>query len=57
MTFVEDITITSTWPKPKYYMKPFGGNDETIVINLPERPNWWVRFWMFVFFGWRFEKI
>ena len=53
----ENIQMIKLPPEPKYTMHPFGEGDETIVINLPERPNWWIRFWMFTFFGWRFRPI
>ena len=45
-------------PEYKYELKPFGFMDnETIVINLVDRPSAWVRFWMFTFFRWRFKPI
>lgn len=45
-------------PKYNYELKPFGEPDsDTIIINLVVRPNLWIRFWMWFFFGWRFRKI
>jgi len=48
--------ITELPPEPKYRVHPWG-KDSEVVLQIPERPNWWFRIWMFVCFGWRFEPI
>lgn len=52
------IVPLSCNPVYNYLLRPFGDSDtENLEINLTTRPNLWIRFWMWVFFGWRFRKI
>lgn len=42
----------------RYELAPWGKNTHGIMsIKFMDRPNWWIRMWMFIFFGWRFERI
>lgn len=51
---MEEINIM-TFPVYKYSITPF--NVDGIIYNLEERPNLWVRFWFWLFFGWRFKSL
>lgn len=58
----EDATIPVAEAKvvelaePKWIIHPFGG-DNPVQLFLPNRPGLIRRFWMWAFFGWKFEPI
>ena len=52
-TNLDEYTIS--FAKHNWMLKPF--RDNTIVICLTERPYIWKRFWLFIFFGFKFERI
>ena len=40
-------------PEYKWIVTPL----PDITISMVDRPCWWYRLWMRIFFGWRFEAI
>jgi len=42
-------------PDYKYQLLPFG--NKNLIIYFERRPSLWRRFWMRLFFGWKFEEI
>lgn len=59
---VKTTTLGEVWKPPKnnWRVLCFGAwvdRKYGIVIELPAKLNWWQRFWLRVFFGFKFERL